>query len=515
VNTPVWVFGITNQDHCGGVMNLREYPDYPCQQSCSEYIPVSYRCEVVYVPFDGGKYLPEDVPVTYIPAGRYVVTSPSFSMHYNMRLWFFFDDGSGPLKMSIHIRTDNQQYSQEDTSVQVVVQVHDDNTKEYLEVDSISGVITLHDSTQKTLVEEDWSWDDEYHYQYVWDFTNDAGECSTPKEGDYTAEVYVKKKYYRDMRAHTNFYVCYHAEIDLEFNKDTPEYALGEPVGMAVCVTDENNHPVPAGVESVLVLPDGEVVTGLSWTQTEPGIYSASYTPVQEGVHHITVGVQKDSICYLEKASDTFYVKECEKARIDLEITGTTLHEPVICVLTVTDSTGNGLSGGDIESELCIPDDPPSPIPLSWKDQGNGRYTAEYTPSLPGHYKISGTVTIFGEKCFKNSFEGFFTVTEKKLPDLVIRNEFIDVEPDPEIGETCTISVTVQNIGEADAGEFYVLVLIDNKQLGSTLVEGLAAGESIVVRFEWNVKYSGKYTIKAIADAGEEGSTWQDLVLWS
>jgi hypothetical protein len=319
LNTPVWVFGITNQDQCGGVMNFRNYPDYPCQQSCSEYIPVSYMCEVTYVPFDGGEYLPEDVPVTYVPAGQYVVTSPSFSMHYNMRLWFFFDDGNGPKEMSVHLQTDNHQYGQEE-SVQVVLQVRDEDTGEYLQVDSISGVITLPDGTQKT-VTEDWSWnDEESHYQYVWDFANDAGECSNPKEGNYTAGVYVKKKYYKDMRANSSFDVCFHVEINLEFDKDPPEYVVEEEVEITVYIRDENEEPIHSGAESILILPDGSQITDLEWTLADEGTYTTIYTPQQEGEYTITVGPKEDVKCCLEEASGTFYVGDMGEGEVSCSL---------------------------------------------------------------------------------------------------------------------------------------------------------------------------------------------------
>jgi hypothetical protein len=173
--------------------------------------------------------------------------------------------------------------------------------------------------------------------------------------------------------------------------------------------------------------------------------------------------------------------------------------------LNVTDSEENPLLGGKIESELCIPDETPYPVFLSWTDQKDGTYTTEYTPSIPGHYYLSGTVTVIGEStCFKGDFEGNFTITESNLPDLQIRNEDITVDPDPHIDVKVTISVTVWNRGEADAGTFFVLVLVNGEKFASKVIPGLAAHESITIEFEWRVEYSGTYVITAIADAGGE-----------
>ncbi|MBU7028510.1 MAG: hypothetical protein HXS48_16370 [Theionarchaea archaeon] len=509
---PMWIFGVTNKYERGGVLNFREYPDYTCRAHCVESIPVLYTADVIYVPYYGGDYLPEDVPITYLPPGEYIVTSPSFAVYYNVKIWFFPDRG-GPKKMSAALETDKEKYGKEDTSVIYTLQVTDEDTKEYIQVDKIFGKIVLPDNTEKTVTTEDWAWNEEEElYVYCWDFLNDEGKCSDPKEGSYSCELTAKKKYYEDARAGVDFAVCYHVEIDLEFDKDIPKYSLGEPVEMTVYVTDENGSPVTIGVESVLVLPNGEVKTDLSWTQTEPGTYSTSYTPVQEGVHHITVGVKENIICYLKEASSEFYVKACEEAHVDLEIIGTTINEPVTFVLTVTDGAGNGLSGGEIESGVYLIDNPP--VALSWSDLGNGVYEAVYTPSEVGFYTICGTVIIFEETgCFRGFFDGSFIVEEKKLPDLVIRNEDIRVYSESgeditensklPLGETVTISVTVWNIGDASAENFWVVILIDGNLVYKESVVVLAAGESILIECMWAFNHSGCYTISAAADPPE------------
>jgi hypothetical protein len=311
----------------------------------------------------------------------------------------------------------------------------------------------------------------------------------------------VKKKYYQDVTAQTDFSVCYHVEIDLDFDKEPPEYFVGEPVEMTVHMKDEEGLPVNGCVESLMILPDGVVVTDVEWSKVDDGLYIATYVPEQEGLHNITVGVKDDIKCYLEEASGSFHVG-CEDAVVTLEIGNAVIDEPVHFLLTVTDEEGNPLTGAEIESELCNPDD--SCISLSWTDQKDGTYTAEYTPSLLGWHQLCGTFIIIDDSCYKGFFEGVFTVFESMLPDLLIRDEDIRVEPDPHVGEEVTIYVTVWNIGKGDAGEFYVLVLINSIKLESKLVEGLAAHKSITLAFKWKVMYSGEYVVRAIADAGGE-----------
>jgi len=274
VQYPVWVFGVSNQEKCDGIIHFRKYPDEPCVKNCVQGIPVLYMAEVVYVsPYEQPVYTPEEVPLTYIPPGEYIVTSPDFAMYHNIRIWHFTDEG-GPKRMHVDFKSDKPKYGRKDATTVLTVQVTDESG-EYIEVDSISGVIILPDTTQKTVNPEDWSWNNnDKLYEYSWNFTNDDGVCADPKEGIYTAEVYVKKKYYEDVQAATSFGVCYHVEIDLTFDKDIPEYSLGESVKMTVHAADENGCPLSADIKSVFLLPDGTIITDLEWTQTDPGTYN-------------------------------------------------------------------------------------------------------------------------------------------------------------------------------------------------------------------------------------------------
>ena len=359
----------------------------------------------------------------------------------------------------------------------LLMEVTDSETGELIEVDALSGRITLPDNTQKTLTAEEWVWNDtEKCYSYFWDFTNDDGTFSTPKEGINSAEVTVKKRSYTNAEASGEFGVCSHVEINLEFDKGIPLYSLGESVEIFVSVTDENGFGIDTGLDSVLTLPDGTEVP-LTWT-LEEGIYSTFYEPEQEGEYHITVRVREDITCYLEENSATFCVKECEKAVLYLEISSDpVLEEPVEFVLAVTDDKGNFLPEAEIESDLYLPDD--SIVTVSWTDQGDGTYTAEYIPSELGGYTICGTVLIFEETgCYKGFFDGYFTVEKKKWPDLVIRSEDITVHPEPELGDIVLISVIVQNVGNADAETFWVVILINDEVVYKEFVECLAAALS-------------------------------------
>ncbi|MBU7045185.1 MAG: hypothetical protein HXS54_02005, partial [Theionarchaea archaeon] len=452
------------------------------------------------VPSTGGSYRPEDVCVTYIPKGKYVVTSPSFSIFCDTRLWFFPDDGSGPRLMS-GLMKNKKKYGREDTCVLISIQVTGELQKS-IEVDNIFGVIMLPDSTEKTITMENWSWNaEEEWYEYVWDFTNDEGVYADPREGFYLAEMVVKKKYYKDVRVQSDFGVCYHTGIDLAFDKDPPEYTILDKVTMTVSITDEEGSPLDSGIDSVLVLPDGNTET-LLWTPVITGMYTTSYIPDQEGQYSITAEATGDSICYLEDITATFTVKACEEVFLNLEISPAVINEVVTFILTVTDRSGNQLSGAHIESELFYLTEYLGT--LSWSEEGDGIYKAEYIPSITGYYSLCGTVIIPGdENCFTGSFEGNFNAEYKKLPDLLILNEDIIIEPEPYMGETVTIKARIRNIGIADAENFWVLILINDKLECSVLIEFLGAGEDITIAYEWTVLYSGGFVIQVIVDPPE------------
>ena len=443
----------------------------------------------------------------FLPAGQYLLLIDGECFHaYRKRctdvIYFYLDDGAGPKRMSVDLKTDKKEYGREDTCAKFSLQVIDDETGEYIKVDNISGTILLFDSTEKTVTTEDWSWNNEEElYEYFWDFTNDEGEFSDPEEGFYSADMTVEKSFYQHVTASVTFGVCYHVEIVLDFNKDILEFSVGEPVEMMVCVTDEDGSPVDIGLESELILPDGSSIT-LVWAQINPGVYTTNYVPEQEGVHSITVGVKEDVTCYLEEAFGKFCVRDCLEAVVDIEIGNTVIDESVEFVLTFTDSNGNLLPGGETNLILYLPDG--STTTVTWIDQGDGTYTGEYTPSSLGWYQLRGYIIFSdGTDCYRGFFDEPFEVTEKKLPDLLIRNEDITISPEPQLNAIVTISVTVWNVGEADAECFWFIILINDVIVYREPVGFLAAGQSVTITYEWTVLYSDSYIIQAVADPPE------------
>jgi hypothetical protein len=420
-------------------------------------------------------------------------------MHYNMRLWIFLDDGTGPEKMSATLDTDKEKYGREDTSVLLTLQVTDEKTGTLMQVDSIYGTIFLPDHTTKTLVTEDWSWNEQdQHYEYLWNFENDAQETCDPREGFYEAEAWVKKRYYEDEYVVADFSVCYHVIIDAALDHSPPVYELGDQVEVTVTILDESRETVTGDLSIELVQPDGQPAE-VGWVHAGD-VYTLHFQPTQEGLHSLTVSVKDDVICYLEKAHAHFLVSDCEEALIDLTLTEPIVNEVITAELVITDPQGNPLSGIGIESELYTPD---GSLTLSWTESGDGTYTAAFTPTLPGFYQIYGHFYTLAGSCYKGFFEAACTVTEKRMPDLLISNEDISVDPEPELGDTVTISVTVHNVGNKDAEDFWVVILINDQVVYWEFFPVLPAGASYTIEYEWLVIHSGAHIIQAFADAPE------------
>jgi len=495
----MWVFGVSNNEEKGGILHFRPLPDHPCTTHCVEDCPISHRAEVISVPHTGGNYSHEEVPLTFIPKGRYVVTSPSFSMHYNMKLWIFVDDGTGPQDMSAVLDTDRETYGGECNTVLLKLQITDKNSNEFIRVDSLYGTISVPDSTQKTLFTDEWSWNElNRRYEYLWNFENDAGELCDPKEGYYSAEVWVKKKYYADERASTDFSVCYHMNIDFTFDHAPPVYELGDLVEMTVTCYDRSGQPIAGTLDITLVQPDGQSAEA-NWVYTD-GVYTVQYHPTQEGLYSVTISVKDDVICYLEEAHGQFLVSHCKEAVSDITLSEPIVNELIQAELNITDSEGNPLTGANVSSTLHTPS---GSLTLSWEESDEGIYRAQFTPTETGFYQICGHFYVMHDSCYQGFFEAGCTVTEKLLPDLLITNEDISVDPEPEIGDTVTISVTVHNIGNKDAQDFWVIILINDVPKYWELIPYLPPGGSYTLEYQWIVIFSGGYVIQAIVDPPE------------
>ncbi len=298
---PIWVFGISSWEYgVGGTLNFRKLPDYPCTQHCYEEVPILYTAEVIYVPpWDPPDISPEDAQLTYIPAGYYVVTSPSFTIYQNTKIWYFPDNGIPWL--SAHLEPEEPEYSRGET-VKLFLQVTDLLTGERIQVDTITGKVVLPDTTEEELTTDMWSWNpDDEQYECDWD--------NTFQEGEYSVSVTVYKASHGIAKASTTFTVgaCYDVYINLTLEEEPP-IVIGDTVHFTAIITDENGEPVSGDLLYEFKLPSG--LAELNWEEDPDGVYKASYTTELAGTHFLRVWLEEDASgnCTTGEASLEFEV---------------------------------------------------------------------------------------------------------------------------------------------------------------------------------------------------------------
>jgi hypothetical protein len=306
----IWVFGVTPNEKKGGILHFREYPETDCVEHCVGCTPVLYGAEVIYVPYYGDPvhYSPYEVPVTYIPPGRYIVTSPSFHIYNGVEIWYFYDDGNGPL-MNAHLETDKPHYGKNESPV-FTLTITDQLTGNPIEVDGITGEIVLPDQTKKTITTSMWAWnEEEKHYTCQWDLKNDDGSFSDPQEGGYLVQVTARKHLYKDASTSSDFMVCYDVSFEIEFDRVPPLYTLGDSVSITVRAT-EDGSPFSGTIVSEIKPPEGSS-TALEWEEISPGVFHTSYMPYWLGKYLITVWTEDENgSCFLGRASSGFEVIE-------------------------------------------------------------------------------------------------------------------------------------------------------------------------------------------------------------
>jgi len=96
------------------------------------------------------------------------------------------------------------------------------------------------------------------------------------------------------------------------------------------------------------------------------------------------------------------------------------------------------------------------------------------------------------------------TFTPQPLPDLVMLNAVLS-PPIPQPGQPFTLTVTVQNQGQADAGEFAVATSFQPGNVYSAaIVSGLPAGQITNVNLTATVAATGVETIAIVLDLNQQ-----------
>jgi predicted outer membrane repeat protein len=101
-----------------------------------------------------------------------------------------------------------------------------------------------------------------------------------------------------------------------------------------------------------------------------------------------------------------------------------------------------------------------------------------------------------------NQITQIVTTSAASLPELATSN--LEIPTDTINGTTYTINVTIGNIGNADAGTFTVKLYDNNTQIGKIVVNGLAAGTSTTLTFNWTPTTVGNHVLSVIADVNKQ-----------
>ncbi len=127
-----------------------------------------------------------------------------------------------------------------------------------------------------------------------------------------------------------------------------------------------------------------------------------------------------------------------------------------------------------------------------------------WTSATSGTYDI--TVIVDPENALveldetNNELSESVTIQPVPLPDLTAA--FTGLPTSFQVGTAYTITVTVQNVGTANAGQFTVALEANSASVGTSTVTSLAAGASTTVTFTWTPATAGSYTLTAEADSG-------------
>jgi subtilase family serine protease len=133
-----------------------------------------------------------------------------------------------------------------------------------------------------------------------------------------------------------------------------------------------------------------------------------------------------------------------------------------------------------------------------------GTVVFSWTPTTQGTYDLTAVVdpenavTELDET--NNVLSESVTVLPKPLPDLTAA--FTNLPTSFQEGTAYQITVTVQNIGTGNAGQFSVALRANDVSVGTSTVASLAAGASATVTFTWTPAAAGQYTLTAVADSG-------------
>jgi hypothetical protein len=164
----------------------------------------------------------------------------------------------------------------------------------------------------------------------------------------------------------------------------------GGATNIVVQARDKGGNPLTSGGATVVVTVSGANNAGaLDVTDQDNGTYTASYSPVAAGTDYIAITVDGTPIGGSPFTS-TVGAGEVSPARSTATVPPGEVGSPTHIVVQARDGNGNPLSSGG-ETVVVTVSGANNPGALTVTDQGNGTYTASYTPTAVGTDHVAVT----------------------------------------------------------------------------------------------------------------------------
>jgi adhesin/invasin len=170
-----------------------------------------------------------------------------------------------------------------------------------------------------------------------------------------------------------------------------PAGVVGIPTGIVIQARDAFNNPLRTGGDLVVVTVSGANNPGaLTVTDLANGTYTATYTPTIVGIDKVAITLNGRSIGG-SPLTTVVAAGAANPAQSTATVPDGTAGLPTTIVVQARDTTGNPVTVGG-ETVVVTVSGANNPGALTVADQGDGTYTASYTPTVAGVDNVAITM---------------------------------------------------------------------------------------------------------------------------
>jgi hypothetical protein len=170
-----------------------------------------------------------------------------------------------------------------------------------------------------------------------------------------------------------------------------PDGAVGLPTDIVVQARDESGNPLSSGGATVAITVSGANNPGsLAVLDQADGTYTASYTPTAAGTDNVAINMDGSPVSGSPFTS-TVGEGAVSPAHSTAVVPDGTAGLPTNILVQARDGSGNPMSSGGAKVAVDV-SGANNPGSLRVFDQGDGTYTAEYTPTAIGTDDVAITI---------------------------------------------------------------------------------------------------------------------------